>query len=216
LLFYAMRADISPGLASLLVQMQVFFTITLSVWIFGERFSTGAVIGGGIAAAGLLLIGIHLDQSVITRKGVLLIIGAAAGWAAANTVVKQAVRVCSGSIDMLSFVVWSSIFAVPPLAALAIGFEGWHDISQSITNARRDAWLALIWQVAGNTLFGFAVWNRLLQRYEAAVIMPFALLVPVFGMASSAMFLGESLPVWKLVAAGAVVCGIAVPVFAKR
>ena len=45
LLYFAMRADISPGLASLVIQMQVPFTIVLSVILFHEKIGRVAVVG---------------------------------------------------------------------------------------------------------------------------------------------------------------------------
>ncbi len=65
----------------------------------------------------------------------------------------------------------------------------------------------------GNTLFGYAVWGWLLSRHPAATIAPMSLLVPVFGMAGSALVLGEALPGWKLAAAALVIAGLAVNVF---
>jgi O-acetylserine/cysteine efflux transporter len=61
----------------------------------------------------------------------------------------------------------------------------------------------------GNSLFGYAAWGWLLARYSAATITPMALLVPLFGMGGSALWLGEGLPAWKLVAAGLVLSGLA-------
>lgn len=65
----------------------------------------------------------------------------------------------------------------------------------------------------GNTLFGFAAWSFLLARYDAAVVSPYALLVPVFGMGASAALLGEALPAWKLAGGAMVLAGIAAIVF---
>jgi O-acetylserine/cysteine efflux transporter len=65
------------------------------------------------------------------------------------------------------------------------------------------------WQAVGNSLFGYAVWAWLLSRHPAATVVPMALLVPVFGMASSALMLGEPLPAWKLIAAALVMAGLA-------
>lgn len=64
LLFYAMGADISPGLASLLIQVQVFFTIGLSVWLFGERLKPVTLAGIALGASGLATIALHLDATV--------------------------------------------------------------------------------------------------------------------------------------------------------
>jgi len=209
LLFYAMRADISPGLASLVIQVQVFFTIALSVWLFGERLSWPAMAGIALGSAGLATIGLHLDATV-TAKGIAVVVAAALCWACANIVVKAATRNAGQTVDMLGFVIWSSLFAVPPLLLLAIGIEGTAATWNAIATARWDAWAAVVWQVVGNTLFGYSAWNWLLTRYDAAVVAPYALLIPVFGMASSALLLGEGLPSWKLIAGALVITGIAV------
>src|SRR3954471_15948838 len=87
LLFYAMRADISPGLASLVIQTQVFFTIALSVALFRERMSAATIVGCAVAVAGLALIAFHVDASV-THAGVVMVLAAAICWALANNVVK--------------------------------------------------------------------------------------------------------------------------------
>src|SRR5438309_3027168 len=75
LLFYAMRADISPGLASLVIQMQVFFTIGLSIALFRERPGAAAYAGMLLAVAGIVLIAVNLDATV-TARGVIAVVGA--------------------------------------------------------------------------------------------------------------------------------------------
>ena len=118
LLFIALRADITPGLASLVVQVQVFFTIGLSMAIAGERVRGFQWAALALAAAGLLVIGLNTDAST-TPLGLALVLLAAAAWAAGNAVARLA-----GRVDMLGFMVWSSLFAVPPLALLSLLLEG--------------------------------------------------------------------------------------------
>jgi O-acetylserine/cysteine efflux transporter len=207
-LFLAMRADISPGLASLVIQMQVFFTIGLSVLIFRERVSPGALGGIALAAIGLGVIAWHADATV-TAAGIFMVLMAGLFWACANITVKQAASQRSARIDMFGFMVWSSVFAVPPLLMLSLVFDGAGPDWNAIAAAHADAWAALAWQVAGNSLFGYVAWNWLLTRYDAATITPYALLVPVFGMGASALLLGEPLPWWKISAAALVMAGLA-------
>lgn len=209
LLFHAMRADISPGLASLVIQTQVFFTIGLSVAIFREPVARGTLAGSVVSAGGLAMIAARADPAV-THAGVALVLAAALSWAGANVVVKRAAREARAPIDMLSFIAWSSLFATPPLFALSLLFEGAPAIGGALAHASPGAWAAVAWQVLGNTLFGFAAWSWLLTRYDAAVVSPWALLVPVFGMASSALLLGEALDAWKLAAFALVLGGITI------
>ena len=210
LLFLAMRADISPGLASLVIQVQVFFTIGLSMLTLGERVRGFQVTGLMLTVAGLALIAAHLDAS-LTAKGLALVLGAAFFWACANMVAKAA-----GRVDMLGFMVWTSLFAVPPLFALSYWLEGPQLMLLSVQQASLGVWASVLWQAVGNTLFGYGAWNWLLARHPAATVTPLAMLVPVFGIGASALSLGEPLPVWKLAAGALVLCGLLVIVLWPR
>lgn len=211
LLFLAMQGNISPGLASLVVQVQVFFTIGLSLLLMGERVRGFQLAGLLLALAGLGVIALHLNAAVVTWLGLGLVVSAAFFWASANLVVKSL-----GSVNMLHFMVWSSVFAVPPLLALSWAIEGPALMQTALTQATPLVWASVLWQALGNTLFGYGVWNWLLARHPAATVAPLALLVPVFGMGASALSLGESLPAWKLGAAALVLGGLAVIVLWPR
>ena len=93
--------------------------------------------------------------------------------------------------------------------ALSIAVEGWDAVSSGLREADLMTWLAVAWQALGNSLFGYAAWGWLLARYPAATITPMALLVPLFGMGSAALWLSEGLPAWKLGAAALVMGGLA-------
>src|SRR5450830_981162 len=80
LLFLAMRGDISPGLASLVIQIQVFFTIGLSLITLGERVRGYQLAGLVLAVTGLAVIATHLDAT-LTVKGLALVLAAAFFWA---------------------------------------------------------------------------------------------------------------------------------------
>jgi O-acetylserine/cysteine efflux transporter len=211
LLFVAMRADITPGLASLVMQVQVFFTVALALWLFREPLHARNLVGLALALAGLVTIGLNVDAQT-TALGLLLCLLAALSWAFANITVKYAAR-RHGQVEVLPFMIWSCAFAVPPLFALAWVFEGPGPIAAALGQAGWGAWTAVLWQSLGNTLFGFGVWNWLLARHSAAVFTPTALLVPVFGMAAASLVLDEPLYPWKLAAAGLIVAGLAVNMF---
>lgn len=210
LLFLAMHGRISPGLASLVVQMQVFFTIGLAMLGSGERLRPVQGFALVLAAAGLGVIAVHVDAHT-TPLGLLLVLGAALSWALGNVVNRRA-----GSVNMLAYVVWSSLFAVPPLLAMAWWAEGPQVLLDGVRQASASTWLGVLWQSVGNTMFGYSAWGWLLLRHPAATVTPWALLVPVFGMGAAAAWLHEPLPAWKLVAAALVVAGLALNVFAPR
>lgn len=203
LLFYAMAGHISPGLASLIVQTQAFFTVGLALLLTGERLHRRNVIALVLAGSGVALIAANTggDASFL---GIALVLGAALGWAGGNIVAKRA-----GPVDMLGLMVWSSLFAAPPLLVLALLVEGPAAFTAALAGADAVSWATVLWQAVGNTLFGYGAWNWLLARYPTAQVAPLALMVPVFGMSASALLLGEPLPAWKLVAAALVIAGLA-------
>ncbi len=214
LLFLAVDGLISPGLASLVAQTQVFFTIGLAIYFNGEKVAPIQWLALLLAASGLIVIGLNNDSET-TLAGLFLMLGAALCWALGNMVARRA-----GRIDMVAYVGWSSLFAAPPLLLLSLVFEGPEAISRGVMEADLGTWGAVIWQAVGNSLFGYAAWAWLLARHPAALVTPMALLVPVFGMATSFLWLGEPMPGWKIIAAGLVMTGLALnlfwPIFANR
>ncbi len=209
LLFIAIRGGVAPGLASLVVQSQVFFTIGLAAWLGGERVKPVQVAALLLGAAGLAVIASHSTGSSLA--GIGLVLGAAFGWAAGNIVQRRAV-----GVDMLAYVVWASVFAVPPLLVLAVLADGVPAVVAGVRDASVATWTAVAWQAVGNTMFGYGAWGFLLTRYPAAAVAPWSLLVPVFGLGAAALLLGEPLPAWKLAAGALVLTGLALPLVWSR
>lgn len=203
LLYLAMRSQISPGLASLVVQTQVFFTLLLAMRLAREQVQAYQWLGLALAAGGIGVIAVHTDGGT-TPLGLAMVLVAAFCWACGNIVGKRA-----GKVNMLAYMVWTSVFAVPPLLLLSLLVEGPALVLQGLLQADAATWAAVLWQSLGNTLFGYGIWGWLLARHAAATIVPMALLVPVFGMSSAALLLGEALPGWKLGAAALVLSGLA-------
>ena len=208
ILYFAVDGRISPGLASLVIQTQVFFTIGFAMFFAKERLRTYQMLAVLVAMTGLGIIALHTDANT-TFLGLALVVFTGFSWGVANTVSRRA-----GSINMLSYVVWASVFAIPPLFAISYVFEGgWEHMSTSISTAPTGAWAGVLWQSWGNTIFGYAAWAWLLSKHPAAVVAPAPLLVPIFGMGAAAYFLAEPLPPWKIEAAGLVIAGLIVNLF---
>ena len=203
-LYIAINGFISPGLASLVVQTQVFFTIGLSMWLNNERIRLFQVAALALATVGLGVILAHTDATT-TPIGLAMILFAAMSWALGNLVQRA-----TPGVSSLSYVVWASLFSIPPLVLLSFAMEGWPAMRDGIGRADAMTWAAVLWQSVGNTLFGYVAWGFLLARYPAATVTPWALLVPVFGMGGSALLLAEPLPVWKIAAAVLVIGGLAI------
>ena len=210
LLYLAIDGHISPGIASLVVQTQVFFTIGLAMRLDGERVRAFQWLALVLAGGGVLNILWHTDGTT-TPLGIALVLLAALAWAGGNLAARH-----GRPESMLAYVVWSSAFAIPPLFILAFIYEGTSAILTGLRQADLTTWAAVVWQSWGNTLFGYVAWGWLLARHPAATVTPMALLVPVFGMGASALLLGEALPGWKLLSAALVMAGLALNLFWPR
>lgn len=210
LLYLAMNGHISPGMASLVVQTQVFFTIGLAMVADGEKVRSYQWLALVLASAGIVVIGWHTGGDT-TLLGLAMVLAAALAWAFGNQVARR-----MGRVDTLGVVVWSSVFALPPLALLSLLVEGPARWMQGFAAADAGVWAAVAWQAVGNALFGYAAWGWLLARHPAATVAPMALLVPVFGMSASALLLAEGLPAWKLIAAALVLAGLALNLLGSR
>lgn len=216
LLFLAISLGMSAGLTSIMAQLQVFFTIGLAAWWLGDRGSLGQLAGAVLAGAGIaLLIGERLaDGATAPLLPLLLVIAAAGLWGVANIIARHVGR--TYHVDGFSLVVWSSLASPIPLALMSYFLEGGLAPLGKLANAGWLAWASIVFIVIGATLWGFATWNQMLRRYTAAAVTPFALLVPIAGIASAALLLGERFTVLELVAGLIILAGLAVAVWPRR
>jgi O-acetylserine/cysteine efflux transporter len=212
-LFTGMKIGMSAGLSSLILQLQVFFTIGLSVVLLGERPTFWQLAGAVLAFSGVGLVALHVGGEV-SMTGLILLIAAAASWGGGNVVSKQ-ISLRAASPNVLGLVVWGSLFALPPLLAVAVVLDREHFVD-SLTGLDWISAGSIAYIVYLSTLFGFAAWSGLLARYPVSTVAPFTLLVPVFGFLGSAVLLGEPLQDWKLVASSLVIAGLCLNLFGPR
>jgi len=213
-LFIAMKIGMPAGLASLVLQSQAFFTLLIAVAWFGERWRWNHLVGLAIAACGMTIIGAQ-QGGEMTTIGFVLTLAAAASWSVGNIIMRQ-ITLSAPPISMLSLVVWAGAVAIVPLALLSWLLEG-YDVW--LTAYRSLSWISvssLAYIAFFATLFGFGLWGKLLSRYPAAVVSPLSLLVPIVGLSSSALLLGESISLWQGLGAILVMSGLAVNVLGGK
>ena len=209
-LFYAMYVGMPAGLASLVLQSQAFFTLFFAALFLGERLRGSNLFGLLVAASGLALIGLQGGQAM-TLAGFALTIAAASMWALGNVVTRRL-----GKVNLVGLVVWGSL--IPPLPFLALSFwlEGPELILHSLQSISLDSILVLAYLAFGATILGYGLWSRLLSRYPASQVAPFSLLVPVVGISSSALLLGERLGSLQMAGALLVMAGLLIDVWGGR
>ena len=211
LLFPAMAVGMPPGLASIALQVQAFFTIAIAAAVLQERPTGRQIAGGAVALAGLTVVATTVGTAGVTVAGFLLLLGSAAFWSTGNVLLRRA-----GKVDMLPLMSWLSLVAAPPLLALSLAVEG----PQAVGDAFRHAdWLtigAILYIAYVSTTFGYGAWGHLLKLYPAATVAPLALLVPVSGTLSAALLLGEQFGVVRLAGMLLIMAGLAVILLGPR
>ncbi|MFD9010931.1 EamA family transporter [Streptomyces sp. NPDC059552] len=203
LLFTGMAAGMPAGLSSLVLQIQSVFTAVLAAVVLRERPGRVRVLGMGVALAGIAVAAVDGGTSGPVL-GFTLVVAAAACWGVSNVLTRKA-----SPPDALNFMVWVCTVPVLPLLALSLLLEG---PERDLAALRSLDWsgVAVIGYVAWvSTVFGFVAWSYLLRRYPASAVAPFSLLVPVFGMSSAALVLGESVSGLRWLAAVLLVGGVA-------
>jgi O-acetylserine/cysteine efflux transporter len=210
LVFVALKQGLPAGLASVVIQSQVFITIGLAAALFGEKLKSHQISGAVIALAGIVLIA----WTRWTGAGftpLLLCLAAAVSWSFGNMVSKQ-----SGETNPLGFIVWASAVAPLPLFALSWLLEDHSQISTALSSPGWTAVAGTTFLAWPATIFGFGTWSWLLGRYPASQITPFALLVPVFGMAGGFFFLAERIEPLAMLGSALVLAGLAMSIFGGR
>lgn len=204
------KAGLSAGIASLILQFSAFFTLLLGGWVFKEALTRFQVLGMLIALGGLLCI-IMISDGSVSLPGVFLVLVGAASWSVANIINKKA-----STRDVFGFLVWSSAFAPIPLFALDYVINGSAGYSSFIQQVDTTAVLSILFQVYPNTLFAYWIWNSLLKTYPVSTVAPLSLLVPIFGMLGSVFVFHESVPLNKVLAVVLIVLGLAVGLYGQR
>lgn len=210
LLFVAIKLGMPAGLSSLVIQLQVFFTIFLAFAFFGERPGFAQLGGAAVALAGIGVIAVDRLEGAALLP-LLLTIAAAGCWGLGNMVGKAA-----GRIDMLGFVVWSALIPPIPLFLASLLLDGPGAIPLAVEQLTLKGVGSIAFMAYVATLFGFGAWAWLLSRYSTGQVAPFALFVPVAGIASAALFLGEAITGVEVIGSVLVFAGLLINVFVPR
>jgi O-acetylserine/cysteine efflux transporter len=210
LLFLGMHAGMPAGLSSLVLQSQAVFTAAFAALLLGERPGRRRLLGLGIGVAGMVLAA--LDQGSAGPMGAfVLVLVAAVAWGLSNVLTRRA-----APPDVFRWMVWVSVVPPVPLLLLSLVFEGEHADLAALRSIGPTGVGALLYVAWGATLFGFGAWGYLMRHHDASVVAPFSLLVPVFGMSSAWLLLGEPITPLAGCAALLVIAGIGLGSFGGR
>ncbi len=212
-LFLALKVGMTAALASVLLQTQVFFTALFGFVLLGERASRALQAGMLLAALGLTCFVLnHLQPAAVGSSaaslfGLLLTLCAAAMWSASNIVARR-VQQLPHDYSPLAFVVWSSSVAIVPFVVLSVAFDA-PEVRWQWLDARASSWLAVAYLGWMASILGYTLWTGLLKRHPANKVAPFSLGVPVVGLATGMLVLGEVITPWQWAGIALVVAALA-------
>ena len=206
---YGIQAGVSPGIASLLIQCSVFFTLGWGYLLFKEKIRRAQWLGAVMALIGLAGI-IAAQEGEHAVVGVVLIVFSALSWSVGNVIIKA-----SGVKEIFSFMVWASLFPPIPLWLMAWWMHGNAAFDGLPTRLDLTAVWCLLFQVYLATHFAYWGWNTLLKAYPVSTVAPLSLLIPVFGITSSMLILGERISPANGLFISIIIIGLAVGLYRK-
>ncbi len=210
LLFAGLHAGMPPGLTSLVFQSQVFFSLFLAALFLDEIPSPLQFMGAVVSFFGLGVVWVNYTDAA-SWVGFVLIIGAAAAMGGGNLFSRKLAHV-----EPYALVAWGSLVSLILLIPMSLYLEGPDLIIQSLTHVSLSTVWALAFTVYISTWVGYGAWNKLLKDYSIAAVIPFTLLVPVFGILCAHIFFNEPVQQWKLAAAWLIICGLGINVLGSR
>ncbi|MDR3932904.1 MAG: EamA family transporter [Escherichia sp.] len=214
-LFLAINMGMPAGLASLVIQAQAFFTILLGALMLGEKLKWNHITGIIIATLGMVMLATAgmkgASSGGITPTTMILTLAAAFSWGLGNITNKTIMR--NYQVPIMSLVVWSALVPIAPFFFCSLLFEGKTTITHNLMHLHAETILALVYLAFIATIISYGIWGALLGRYETWRIAPLSLLVPVIGILSAALILGEQLSSQQIAGALIIIIGLLVNVF---
>ncbi|MDO9496593.1 MAG: EamA family transporter [Nocardioides sp.] len=184
-LYVGMAAGMPPGLAALVLQAQVIFTILIAAGVLRERPTRGQVAGVLLGSVGLLVVALGRGGEVPLLALALTLL-AALTWGVGNVLSRA-----SGVSGGLSLTVWSALVVPAPLLALSLLLDGPAAVGDALAAFGWEALVSSLYTAGLASLVGYGIFNTLLGRNPSASVVPWVLLAPVVAMASAAVLLDQ-------------------------
>ncbi len=178
-LYVSMDAGMSPGLAALVLQAQVIFTIVIAAGWLREIPTPLQVAGVALGSIGLVVVGIGRGGHVSAVALMLCLLGALS-WGIGNVISRA-----SGIQGGLSLTIWSALVVPVPLLILSLAINGPGAVGDALTGFGWQAVLSTLYTAVLSSIVGYAIFNSLLSRYASSAVVPWILLAPVVAMASA-------------------------------
>jgi O-acetylserine/cysteine efflux transporter len=203
-LYVSMDAGMPPGLAALVLQAQVIFTVLIAAGVLGELPTPAQAGGVLVGSVGLAVVAVGRGGHV-TAAALGLCLLAALSWGIGNVVSRS-----SGVSGGLSLTVWSAVVVPVPLLALSLVVDGPVVVGGALASFSWQAAVSTLYTAGLASLVGYGVFNTLLARNPSSSVVPWVLLAPVVAMASAWLLLGQRPNAAELTGGAVLIVGVLV------
>lgn len=210
LVFVGINLGLGAGLSSVVIQGQVFFTIILAFLLYKERVQNYQIIGLLIGFAGLMVMSFD-DGGDFNFLGFVLTVIASLMWGIANMFFRR-----TGSTEAVAVIVWASVVALVPLWLLSAFFDGPEVIIDSFQSINLEVTLVVLFASIFSTVFAYSMWGKMLSKYRAADVTPFALLIPVSGLLGGVFIMKESVSFTAMIGIVIIMVGLVISILGGR
>ncbi|HCH01605.1 MAG TPA: O-acetylserine/cysteine exporter [Vibrio sp.] len=214
-LFYALYIGMPSGQASLVLQSQVFVTALLGVVLYQDKLTRLQGFGGLLALTGIGLLLYGVLSTDISILGYLFTFAAACSWGVGN-LCNRTISARYQGTSMMQLVVWGALVPIIPFFSISYLLEDHQQIIYAVSHPTLVSVLSLAYLILAASLFGYTVWGMLISKHGTANVVPFALLVPVVGLLSGWVFLGETLNVTQALGCAVVIMGLCIYSFHQK
>ena len=183
-LTYTGLSIIDASSAVLFVQCEVPFGVLIAYFLLKERPTFKNILGIILAFMGLIILSGSPDLKG-KYLGVILALSGAFTWSLGQVLVKP----ISEQINGVTLTAWMGVFAGPQLILASQVIEG--NVVENIISADYRAWLIVLYLGVLMNCLGYSLWYYVLGRYPVNKIISTMLLLPVTGVITAIIFLGE-------------------------
>ena len=199
---------LDASLAIIIIHLEVPFSVLLAAIVLKDKPGSQRILGMLISFAGIVLIAGQPSLSGQLRA-ILLTAGGAMMWAVGQVMVKRLENPPSG----FALTAWIGVFSGPQMILGSFIFED--SQLESLAEASWIGWGVILYLALIMTVLGDGIWYRVLSRNPISKVMPVMLLLPVFTIATSMLFLGEQPTLMIFIGAAVVIGGVSMIVITK-
>jgi len=175
---------INASSAVLLIQTEVPFGVLVAYFYLKEKPKLKNLLGILIAFLGLLILAgaPSLEGKYI---GIILLLSGTFTWSLGQVIAKNV----SEKINGICLTAWIGVLSGPQLIIGSQFIEG--DVYNKILSASFETWIIVLYLGLMMNCLGYSAWYYVLGKYEVNKIMPIMLLIPVTGLITAIVLLGE-------------------------